>query len=285
MSSPNREYKSSVFTDLFSDEATVLELYNALTGSRYTVDDGLRFTTLTDALFMERLNDISFTIGDKLVVLVEHQSTINENMPLRALIYIGRVYEKIIEERAIYRSKLLKIPTPEFYVLYNGVADYPDEKTLRLADAFSYIPGDEKSPMLDLSVRVLNINKGHNENILAGSEVLGNYAAFVEQVHNRRQAGLPLKSAVTSAIDFCVANGILVDYLKRNASEVRNMIFTEFKMDVAQEVWLEEGREEGREEKCLEIARTMFADGDSIEKIARTTGYPLETLKEKLFVQ
>ena len=42
----NREYKNSVFKDLFSDEATALDLYNALTDSRFTIDDGLCFTTL-----------------------------------------------------------------------------------------------------------------------------------------------------------------------------------------------------------------------------------------------
>ena len=73
MVKPNREYKNSLFKDLFHDETTALELYNALTGGNFTLRDGLRFTTLENALFMDRLNDISFTIGDRLVVLVEHQ--------------------------------------------------------------------------------------------------------------------------------------------------------------------------------------------------------------------
>ena len=92
MSTPNLEYKNSMFKDLFADKTTVLKLYNALTGSSYTMEDDLHFTTIENALFMDRLNDISFTIGDKLVVLIEHQASVNENMPLRALIYIGRIY-------------------------------------------------------------------------------------------------------------------------------------------------------------------------------------------------
>ena len=94
MGKPNREYKSSMFKDLFSNVTAALELYNALTSSHFTVDDGLFFTTLENALFMDWLNDISFMIGDKLVVLIEHQSSINENMPLRALIYIARFTRK-----------------------------------------------------------------------------------------------------------------------------------------------------------------------------------------------
>jgi len=279
MSKLNREYKNSVFKDLFSDEAAVLKLYNALTNSHFTLDDGLNFTTLENALFMDRLNDISFTIGDKLVVLIEHQSSVNENMPLRALMYIGRVYEKIIDSRAIYRSMLFTIPTPEFYVLYNGEKDYPDEVTLRLSDAFrnTGTPGVGQIPALDLAVSVVNINKGRNEDILERCEVLRDYAAFIGEVRAHQQAGLTLQDSITSAIDICIGKGILAEYLKSNSSEVRNMIFTEFNLEEAKEVWLEEER--------LKMAREMFMEGISLEKIVRISSLPLDTLKEKLQLQ
>jgi len=203
MSKANREYKDSVFRNLFHSEKTALDLYNALTDSRFTIDDGLRFTTLENALFMDRLNDVSFTIGDKLVILLEHASAINQNMPIRALIYIGRVYEKIIDNQAIYRTKLFKIPTPEFYVLYNGKDAYPDDVTLRLSDAFKLVDPHicEKFPFLELAVRVLNVNVGHNQKILDKCEVLRGYATFVGQVRKYQQAGQALEYAITAAID------------------------------------------------------------------------------------
>jgi hypothetical protein len=168
-------------------------------------------------------------------------------MPLRALIYIGRVYEKIINRRSIYRSTLITIPTPEFHVLYNGAKDYPDEVTLRLSDAFKRvdIPEVRKLPMLDLAVSVLNINVGHNEKILEKCEILRGYAAFIGQVRDNQKAGLSLQDAITAAIDFCVTNDILVEYLENNGSEVHNMIFTEFNLEEAKEVWIEEGIEKG----------------------------------------
>ena len=290
MCAANREYKNSVFKDLFSDGKTALELYNALTDSNFTLDDSLCFTTLEDALFMGQLNDISFTIGGKLVIFIEHQATLSPNIPIRALMYIGRVYEKIIDRRAVYRTKLFTIPTPEFYVLYNGVDACPDENTLRLSDAFRRlnISGTESLPSLELIVRVLNVNVGHNEKIFEKCDVLRGYAVFIGQVRGHQRAGMTLEVAIASAIDFCVENGILVEYLKDKGSEVRNMLFTEFNLEEAKEVWFEEGREEGREEgieaKGLEIARAMFAEGDSPEKISRVTKLPLETLKEKLRV-
>ena len=301
MSQPNREYKDSVFRDLFHEAEAALDLYNALTDSRFTPDDELRFTTLENVLFMGQLNDVSFTIGNKLVIFIEHSSSICPNMPIRALMYIGRVYEKIIDRRATYRTKLFQIPTPEFYVLYNGADACPEEETLRLSDAFRLagIPGIEGLPTLELTVRVLNVNIGHNKKILEKCEVLRQYAFFVGEVHSRRNAGMTLEDAIPSAIDFCVANGILVEYLKTNSSEVRNMLFAEFNLEEAKEVWFGEGIEEGIEkgiekgreeerlknaEQLLEMARTMFADGDSLEKIARNTKIPLEILKEKLTI-
>ena len=291
MCAANREYKSSVFKDLFHNEMAALNLYNALTGSRFTIDDGLRFTTLENALFMDRVNDVSFTIGDRLVILIEHEASLNPNMPLRALMYIARVYEKIIDNKAIYRTNLFTIPTPEFYVLYNGAKDCPDEMTLKLSDAFrrAGIAAVEGQGALELTVRVLNVNAGHNETILGKCEVLHSYAVFIGKIREYQREGRTLEDAIAAAVDYCIANGILVEYLKSNGSEVRNMLFTEFNLEDAKQVWLEEGREEGREEggveKGLKIARAMFEDGDSLEKIARNTEIPLESLKEKLLIQ
>jgi hypothetical protein len=86
---------------------------------------------LEDALFNDHLNDISFVVGDTIVVLIEHQSTINPNMALRLLMYIGRIYEKIIAGRNIYSTKKIPIPHPVFIVLYNGTDPYPDEAIIR----------------------------------------------------------------------------------------------------------------------------------------------------------
>ena len=282
-----RKYKDSVFTSLFSDKKRLLELYNAIKGTSYKNPNLISINTLDGVLFPNRQNDISFTIGDKVVVLIEHQSSVNENMPLRALIYVGRTYEKIIDRRAIYRSTLLSIPTPEFYVLYNGAKDYPDEMTLKLSDAFrnAGIPDTGKLPSLDLIVRVLNINKGHNEKILEKCDVLRGYSAFIGQVRVKQQAGLELQDAIMSAIDFCVANGILAEYLESHSSEVRNMIFTEFNIEEAKEVWFEEGMEKGMEigmNEMKKMVRGLLANDVPPETIARSSNLPLDFVKSMM---
>ena len=150
----NREYKDSVFTRLFSNTENLIELYNAIEGTNYGEDTEIEINTLEDVLFMDRINDISFTINGKFVILVEHQTTVNQNMPLRFLMYVARLYEKITDNRSVYKEKLIKIPTPEFIVLYNGKDDIPEEQIMKLSDAFI----EKDDIKLELKVKVININ-------------------------------------------------------------------------------------------------------------------------------
>ncbi|MDR2670124.1 MAG: Rpn family recombination-promoting nuclease/putative transposase [Oscillospiraceae bacterium] len=269
----NKRYKDSVFTLLFGEPDKMLELYNALSGTNLPPDTPVVDATLEDALFMDRCNDLAFVIGDKIVVCLEHQSTINENLPLRLLIYIARVYERIIENKAIYRTRLIKIPKPEFYVLYNGTEDFPDKKTLRLSDAFK--DDVRRGGLLDLEVTIYNVGAGRNREIVARSESLNGYAVFTERVRQYHAAGLSLEEAIKKAVDDCVADGILVDFLNNRSSEVRNMLFTEFKLDDAIEVWREEWFEEGVEKGIYKVAKNMIALNMPPEQVAAATGLPL----------
>jgi hypothetical protein len=144
----NRTYKDSVFSLLFNDPETLRELYSALEGVTLPPDVPVTINTLEGVLFMERVNDISFAVANKLVVVLEHQSTVNPNMPLRCLLYLARLYEKIIDNKDIYKSRQVKIPRPECFVLYNGAAEYPDETRLKVnADALLPPPAPLKNPV------------------------------------------------------------------------------------------------------------------------------------------
>ncbi|MDR2096002.1 MAG: Rpn family recombination-promoting nuclease/putative transposase, partial [Treponema sp.] len=101
----NKHYKDSVFTLLFGEPDILRELYGAICGVPLDLSIPITINTLEGALFMERINDISFEIARKLVVLLEHQSTINPNMALRLLMYIARIYEKLIDNKKIYSGK------------------------------------------------------------------------------------------------------------------------------------------------------------------------------------
>jgi hypothetical protein len=132
----NRTYKSSVFVSYFQDKDKLIEIYNAVQGANYPKNTAVRINTLEDALYLNQLNDISFLLDNKLLVLIEHQSTINQNMPLRLLLYASRVYEQILDYQNIYKRKRIHIPKPVFLVLYNGKDNYPDHNVLKLSAAF-----------------------------------------------------------------------------------------------------------------------------------------------------
>jgi hypothetical protein len=288
----NRGYKNSVFSFLFGRPDVLRELYGALEGVELPPDVNIQINSLQNALFIGPVNDISFEVGDKLVVLVEHQSTINPNMALRLLIYVTKLYEKRIKNRNLYGSKLVTLPRPEFFVLYNGTAPYPDEAVLRLSDSFESVSGlciGEKRS-LELEVRVLNINVGRNEAMVRRSRTLGEYSVFIDQVRQYEKEAGGLEEALKGAIKYCREHDILREFLERHAGEVLNMLLEEYTVEDALVLMKEEGREEGRlegreegweggrEERGFEIARNLLAAGAAPDFVRKVTGLDPEAL-------
>jgi hypothetical protein len=271
--SANTKYKNSVFSLLFSRPETLRELYGAISGVEVPADVPITINTLEDVLFMDSINDLSFSIGDKIVVLIEHQSTINPNMPLRLLLYIARVYEKITGSDNLYTSSEVPIPRPEFIVLYNGIEPYPDQAALKLSDAFA-----DKTvlPELELTVKVFNINEGRNADMLKRSETLHGYAAFVGKVRGFVVETGSLAKAMPQAIDWCIRHGILSDFLETNGSEVRNMLLTEWNWDDALRVREQDGVKKGLEE----VARNALAEGMPVNMIRKITGLDTQTITQ-----
>ena len=220
MSTSNRKYKDSVFVDLFSEDEKAkenfLSLYNALHGTHLPLSSPVENIRLDNVMYMNIINDVSCLVDNKIIVLAEHQSTINENMPLRFLEYIARLYEKLQAPTDRYLRKLSKIPTPEFYVFYNGLEDYPETTVLKLSDAFITKP--EPVP-LELTVQVLNINTDKANKVLAACKPLEEYSLFVEEV--RKQMQLDGENGFTNAVKICIEKGILKEYLMRKSREVR----------------------------------------------------------------
>jgi hypothetical protein len=276
----NRDHKNSVFSSLFSSQDVLRELYSAIEGIPIPPDIPIEINTLSGILYKNKINDLSFTIDKRLIILIEHQSTINNNIPLRLLIYIAHVYEKIVDMKKVYQTKLEKIPYPEFIVLYNGKNKYPDYSELRLSAAFKGIEGIKLKDIipLELTVQVYNINQGHNYEILRKCKILENYSIFIEKIREYQKDGLMLEEAVKNAIKYCKKNDILKKFLETHGSEVFNMLFTEWNWDDALEVAREEGREDGLEEG-MEIGREKSRQYflDMINK-----GLTIEEIKERL---
>ena len=279
MSIFNRKYKDSVFTDLFGSDRDAkknfLELYNALSGSNYTLKETtMERKVIEQALYKTFNNDVSWEIDGKLIVLVEHQSTVNENMPFRCLEYVTRIYEGIVPPKQRYAEKVYKIPNPDFYVVYVGKKEQPLEKELRLSDAF-YTKDNSK---LELVVKVKNCTNPGLLPILKSCDILKQYCRFIEIVEKNYNR-LFAKRSFKEAIELAMKEGILTDYLDRKSREVINMLCAKYnyKMDIA--VKKEEAFQDGQEAKAYETARNFIKMNLlTNEQIAQGTGLPIEEI-------
>ena len=267
MATVRRNYKDSLFCHLFGDERRKeysLELYNALAGTDYRDPDDLELNTIADMVFLGFRNDVSFLVGDEMVML-EHQSTRNKNMPLRGLLYLSRLYAKLVDQRELdlYSTARLALPAPRFYVLYFGLADEPDRQVLRLSDSFPSGSAD-----LEVTATVLNCNEGRNGAILGASEALRGYAHLLALARRNRDAGMEIGPAVSAAVDSCIDEGALAGYLSEHRAEAKEMLWTmedeermmtihwknvdrearEHGLAEGRKIGMEQGRAEGRAE-------------------------------------
>ena len=280
----NRKYKDSVFTDLFGSDRdgkkNFLDLYNALSGSDYKLKEVfLERKVIEQSLYKTFNNDVSWEINGKLIVLVEHQSTVNENMPFRCLEYVTRIYEGIVPVKNRYAEKVYKIPNPDFYVVYMGNKDSPLEQELRLSDAFY----EKDNSKLELVVKVKNCSDSKLLPLVKTCDILKEYCRFIEIVELNFDKRHPRRS-FQKAIEQAMEEGILVDYLDRKSREVINMLCAkyDYKLDIAvkKEEAFQDGLTEGAQQKTLEDARSFYANGASIELIAKSLHMTEEQVRE-----
>ena len=293
----NRNYKDSVFVDLFAYDITAKEnfisLYNALHGTNLDAETTeVQPVMLERVLYMKYYNDIAMLIDGKIVILIEHQSTINKNMPFRFLEYIARIYEKITTKDEKFGRKLVKLPVPEFYVFYNGKDDYPTESIMKLSDAFMELDDKLRNQLensnypLEISVKVININVDKENPILKRCEALKQYSEFIEQVRFNIENDIP--EPFTSAIKQSIKNGFLSDYLNRKSTEVQNMLLAEYDYDTDIAVQRRESFEEGisigmsqgAHQAKLETAKSMKLENMSTSMIAHFTGLSPEEIEK-----
>ena len=307
----NRNYKDTIFRKLFSDKENLLSLYNAINGSTYKDPEALESVTLENAIYMGMKNDLAFVV-DTSLVLYEHQSTYNPNMPLRDLFYISAEYQKLVDNRSLYSSTLQKIPAPSFVVFYNGTEKKEDRWENYLSEAYEDQDGE---PNLELKVITLNINEGHNRELMEQCRILKEYAQYVARVRIYAKE-MELNVAVERAVNECIQEGILADFLSRSRSEIIAMSIFEYDKekeekklrkaeyeggyesgydsgyesgyesgyDSGKKCGIESGHRsgisEGESKKTKEFIKVMLAAREPVEKIQCYTGCSMEEIRE-----
>ena len=312
-----KKYKDTLFRCCFSERENLLSLLNALLDTNETNPDEITINTLDGLFFDENgKNDVSCTFKDKYLILIEHQSTLNYNMPMRCLFYVTELYKQIIEpyKDNRFNFKNMEMFRPEFLVLYNGTRKAPAIQTLRLSDSFKGSGGVN----LELIVNQYNINSGYNEELLSKSSSLKFYCTFVERVKFNKTKGFNLIDAIHEAYDYCWNQSLMRDFLNKYRRELGGMYWFEYdpeaakKFDIdkfieeekaevrakAQAEGLAEGRAEGRAEghakglaegliegeakgetkKMLEMVKNFLAVGTPIEFIIKATGWTEEQI-------
>ena len=272
----NRSYKDRLFKIIFEDKKELLSLYNALTGKNYQNPDELEINTIDDVIYMHLKNDMSFILDDW-QNLFEQQSTFNPNQPLRGFFYFADLYKVKYFGKKIYSTRLLKIPTPQYIVFYNGTTSMPDRKELRLSDAFQQ---PTEQPDIEVVAHMLNINYGHNKELMERCQKLKEYAQFIDIIRHylRENKQWSNEQAISKAIDDCIQNNILRDILQKERLRVMASILSEFdevgyKEMIRQEAY-EDAYEEGHEAGLEEGREQELAHGvKSYIKLAQSIGY------------
>ena len=253
-----RNYKDTVFVTVFQDKKRLIELFNAIFDANYDENAEISMVTIKDVLFRTLKNDVAFVLGGRFVVLVEHQSTINGNLPLRDLLYISTVLKRMVDSKQLYREKTVKIPRPSFVVLYNGQDDFPEYQELRLSDAYLGEKQPAEEDALQLIVKVYNINSEKHAPILKKCETLRQYSRFVEIMRSYRHIDQLSNAVMVEVMERCRQENVLTDFFDQYGTELIEMLFKE----LTREEDLEISRLDGYDAGLKDGEKSGFSKGE-----------------------
>ncbi len=285
----NRENKDRLFNFIFGrkeNQKWTLQLYNAVNHSNYRKPDEIKFNTLDNFLYVSMKNDTSFIFAG-CMNLFEHQSTYNPNMPLRLMQYIAQLYDRYIAENKLdkYGKTLIELPVPRLVVFYNGEDSIQDEVTLRLSDSF-----DErlrKKSDIEVTVKMLNINAGHNKELMGACKPLSEYSWFVERIKQNNITN-SLEDSVTLAIQAMPDSFEIKAFLKAHMAEVNNMLQMEYQEKNAKDLIAkanfkkgkEEGKKEGADKHLIQQICKKLSKGKDADTIADELEEELSVVQE-----
>lgn len=271
-STPKRKIKDSVFTNLFQEKKYLLQLYQALhpEDSQVTEED-IEDVTLKHVLVDADYNDLGFSVGNRLLILVESQSTWTFNIIIRALMYLIQTYHDYLKRanQNLYGSKKVNLPKPELYVIYTGNRTHiPD--TLSLQKDFF----DGEKIALEAEVKVL-----YQENEV---DIIGQYIMFCKVYQEQRKQYGNAKQAVTETIRICKNRDVLKEYLESKEQEVVDMMMTLFDDEQILKAYTKDIEDNKEKETEKNTAERLIKIGKmSLEEIASCVpSLSLEELKE-----
>ncbi|MGN0710475.1 MAG: hypothetical protein ACI4LO_01850 [Anaerovoracaceae bacterium] len=276
----NRTHKDRLFRKIFSDKKSLLDLYNALNGTSYTDENDLTINDLEDAIYMGMKNDKSFIMQRITMNFYEHQSSWCPNMPIRGFFYGAEAYRAYVETQGLnlYGRTKIKLPAPRYVVFYNGDEETPDVMKLRLSDMFEPI-GDEENEF-EWTATLVNINVGRNKELMESCKALKDYSILIGKIKEYRK-NLKIEDAIDKAVEECIIEDVLKDFLLKNRSEVMNTLLTEYNEKETMDYLYKEAREQGQD--SINKLNELLAKANRVEdiiKAATDKEYQKELMKE-----
>ena len=299
-----RQYQDTVFRMYFNEEVRLKEVAGALHGRSYE-EEPLKIVTLEGTFLSQIKNDISFLLAGHHLIFMEHQSTANQNMPLRCLYYVCEQLRQYIPAKKLYQNTPIKLPAPEFHVFYTGNNDMPETCQMKLSDA--YVKADE-GIHLELKVKFHNIAYDNAKILLQRSRSIHDYSFFIDRIKRNMAAGMERAQAIREAMRYCEESDIMKEFLQQHEREVGDMVNFEWNQKDFEEAILEEGMERGRAEgmecgmergraegmECgmergraegmeqgkVDIVLEMLRDKLPLETIARISKFSMERVQE-----
>ena len=280
-----RQYQDTVFRAYMNDVDRLRDVAGALHGRTYTSVERVRIVTLDGTFLSQMKNDISFLLAGRHLVFMEHQSTLNQNMPLRCLYYLCEQLRQYIPAKSLYQNKQIPLPRPEFHVFYTGSKDTLETEQMRLSDAYMEGEGDIH---LELKVTFHNIAYGSEKLLLRMSRPLHDYSFFLNCIKTNIAGGMERVRAIREAMRYCMEHDVMKEFLQEHESEVIDMVNFEwnqkdFEEAVREEGWEQgaaQGREEGREEEKSAFIIGMLKEKLPLETIARVSKMSVERIQE-----
>ena len=275
----NKKYKDRLFCLLFGNEAykeNILSLYNALCHTSYTNTEDIQIYTIDDVIYIKMKNDVSVLL-DSFLYLWEQQSTFNPNMPIRGFMYFGKMYDRYIAENNlnIYGKTLIKLPTPRYTVLYNGVDEQPDFKQLKLSDSFI---NPDNSGDFEWTANMVNLNDGKNDDLLNNCQPLKEYMTLINQIRKNGKI-MEFERAVDVSVTYCIEHDVLKTFLLKHRAEVKDVCLTEYEEKTFVDGIRAEGRAEGRLEEIFDSVQS----GDyGVERGAQKTNMSIPEFEKAM---
>ena len=275
----NKKYKDRLFCLLFGNEEykdNILSLYNALCHTSYTNVEDIQIYTIDDVIYIKMKNDVSILL-DSFLYLWEQQSTFNPNMPIRGFMYFGKMYDRYITENSfnIYGKTIIKLPTPRYTVLYNGMDEQPSFMQLRLSDSFI---NPDSSGDFEWTASMVNLNDGKNEDLLNNCRPLKDYMTLINEIRKNSKT-MNFENAVDAAVTYCIEHDVLRAFLLKHRAEVKDVCITEYDEKTFVDGIRAEGRAEGR---LSEIFDSVQAEDYGIERGAQKAGMSIPEFEKAM---